>query len=130
MAMHLRPFEEIAGGTAVFEFCQTNEMIMDAVNLGRPARARRNRYGKRQIDCRILEQHPRQSGFAGARWRGQDEHQTAAFDGQALSNHGPHSIFWICSRSCSISALRSSPIAVNATLLDFAHKVLASRPNS
>ena len=109
-----------------------DEMIVAAVDLARPLRARRHR--DRQLDARIgCEELARQRGLAGARRRRQHQHEPAPGDRVLLYARrasSAHSRFCTCSRNCSTTVLSSRPILVSSTSFDLAHSVLDSRLSS
>ncbi len=77
IAVHLRPFHELAGFAHRAEPLRIDEVIVHALDFARPARPRRR--GDRKPHARhALEQEARQRGLAGARGRREHEHQSAA----------------------------------------------------
>src|SRR5688572_27662146 len=104
------------------------------------------RCGDRHNETRLaLEQPARNRGLAGTGGRRQDQHQPAPPDidksrwPRRLQIHDPplspttrcrYSIFWACSRSCSMDALSSMPRLVKARSSALEQRVLASRLNS
>ena len=119
VAVHLRPFEQVAVGLHPLELAPVDEVIVDAVDLGGAARPGGHRDRQRQVERLVLHQHARQRRLARARGRGQDQDHAAS---GGLRRFGAHSMFCACSRNCSICARSSSPWAVRLTSFDLAHE--------
>src|SRR5690606_37500098 len=80
-----------------------------------------------------------QAGFTCAGWRRNNVEGTQGFhiDGDSSGfligsslRAGLHSMFWICSRICSISTLSSTAQRVVSVTIDLDDRVFASRFNS
>src|SRR6185437_2668462 len=119
--------QELALRHHLIEFRAVDEMVMLAVDLAGALRPRRHRDRHRELTV-LLEELAADRRLARARWRGQDEKQTAALD-RGLG-HRRYSMFCTCSRNCSIAALSARPMRVSSRSADFEHSVLASRLNS
>src|SRR3546814_1238884 len=81
-----------------------DEEVVLALRLAR-ARRPRGRRDRQQKVVVAVQQAARDRRLAGAGGRGEHQHETAALD--VRLDHGRYSMFWICSRSCSIDDLRS-----------------------
>ncbi len=125
--MDFGPFQQFSLVAELFEALTRDERIMDAVDLARTARPRRHRNRQRKIELFLLQQHAREAGLSGAGGRREDQHETTPLQAIVLMRCNGHeilySIFWICSRNCSISTRNSSPIAVKLASFDLAHRV-------
>src|SRR5882672_9566300 len=117
VAVHFGRFQEIAALEHRLEGLAVDKVILAAVEL---AGARRPRGGgDRERQPLVVGQRSLHQGrFAGARGRRNDE-ETAV-----------HSIFWICSRICSIRSLNSRLASESSFDTDFDPRVLASRFSS
>ena len=128
IAVHLGPFEQIAALAHLVELVGRDEPVVHAVDLRGALRPRRHR--DRQVDARVLAHEVLgQRRLAGARGRRQDQQQPPRRM-RVPSPTARHSTFCTCSRNCSTTALRSSPIRDRATSFALAQSVFASRPNS
>src|SRR3546814_17271127 len=101
-----------------------DEEVVLALRLAR-ARRPRGRRDRQQKVVVAVQQAARDRRLAGAGGRGEHQHETAALD--VRLDHGSYSMFWICSRSCSIDDLRSRPMSVRSTSTDLATRVLATQ---
>ena len=107
-----------------------DEVVVDALDLARPALARGHR--DRQDEVRLLLGRSKRGErrLARARRRGEHEHQAPRAATVGRPRIAAHSRFWTCSRSWSTTAFSSRPIAVSARSYALEQSVLTSRLNS
>src|SRR5262249_12525129 len=117
VAVHFRGFEEIPALEHGVEGPAVYEMVLAAVDLAFAggARGMRDRQGKPLV---VIERGLHQRRLARSRRRRDDEQAPL------------HSIFWICSRICSISSLNSRLASESSFETDLDPRVLASRLSS
>src|SRR5882672_1500403 len=117
VAVHFRRLQEIAALEHRVEGLAVDEMVFAAVLLAGTRGPRRVRDRERE-PLVLGERGFHQRGLARARGGGDDEQ--APF----------HSMFWICSRICSISSLSSRLASDSSFETDFDPSVFASRFSS
>ena len=120
-------FQHLAIGDLLFERILGLEVILAPILLARAWGAGGGRDRKFQP---LIPGHqtPRQSGFAGARRRRQDDKKAPTICHFNVFRH--YSTFCTCSRIWSITAFSSNPTEVRSVLCALEHKVFASRLNS
>src|SRR6185503_10777648 len=124
VTVHVRVLEEIPRGDHALEHFARDEVVFATVRLALARLARG--VGDRQPDARLAAQQlGHEAGLAGAR-RGHDGEQVPP----AGRHVAAHSMFWTCSRICSISTLSSTEMRVISLATDLEPSVLASRFNS
>src|SRR5580765_15787 len=110
-------FEEIAALEHRLEGFAIDEVIFAAVDF--PGAWRPRRVGDRQDEPLVIGERSLDQGrLARSRWGRNDEKAS------------DHSMFWICSRICSISSLNSRLASESSRDTDFEPRVLASRFSS
>src|SRR5262249_27846785 len=118
VAKHLGPLEQFLAVTPEVELRLVDKMIVDAGNFTGTPGPGGHRHGHLQTRL-ATAQHARKRRLACAGGRGQHQHQPPASDlgKSALLLHArhPYSMFWTCSRSCSMATLRSTPSRVSST---------------
>ena len=87
VAVHLRPFEQVAALLHPLVFAPVDKAVMDAVDLGGTARAGGDRDGQGEIERLVLHQHAGQRGLARARGRGQNQDHAAPARLRHLESH-------------------------------------------
>src|ERR1041385_2929902 len=113
-------FQKLAALEHRLEGLAVDEMVLAPVRFAR-ARGPRG-VGNRERELFVLgERGVHQGRLARARGRRDDEE---------ISRHCLHSIFWICSRICSISSLSSRLASESSFDTDFEPSVFASRFSS
>mmetsp|Transcript_60043 Transcript_60043/g.142152 ORF Transcript_60043/g.142152 Transcript_60043/m.142152 type:complete len:345 (-) Transcript_60043:389-1423(-) len=123
VAVHLGPLEELAASRHRAELVGRDEPVLAPVLFLAARRTRGVRDRDRQPGVQ-LQQCLDQAGLAGATGRRDDEEIAGIFHGRA------YSMFWTCSRICSIATFISTEIFVSSRAADLEPRVLASRCNS
>ena len=129
VAENLGIFEKFLAVDHQVELGEIDEVVVLAGDLSGTLGAGRGRHRHRQVDL-PLEKTAGNRRLARPRWRGKHQHQPPAMYLENFHGHESYSIFWTCSRNCSITLLSSRPTRVSSRLSDFEHSVLASRLNS
>src|SRR5690606_25501587 len=153
VAVHQRVLEEVAGGDHRLELGGGDEVVVLGVALARARLARGER--DRQADPRVARKHRvDDAGLPGARRRGDDVEGSAHEVRNAWRETrnkwrrplaraclpllvprscplaSRYSMFWICSRTWSISTFSSTAALLVRASTDLLPRVLASRLNS
>src|SRR5690554_2395316 len=122
VTVDLGPLEKFTGIAHRPEAFDVDEMVVLPVHLALARRA--GGVGDGQLHARVARQQTmHQRGLAGPRG-GRDDDQGSGHGGLR------HSMFWTCSRICSISTFISMAMALTSPATDLEARVLASRLSS
>src|SRR5450830_1270596 len=131
VAMHMGPLDEGVVGHHRIEFGLGHKEVLASVLFlaaGRPGGVRHG-----GLDTRVqLQQRLHKAGLAGPAGGGHDKQVSWVIHDEVRGwvGLGAYSMFWTCSRICSISTFMSTLMRVSSRAADFEPRVLASRCSS